>query len=1859
MKKFLLSFFSVLMLMFITCTNTFANNNSLNNPDKENVFGKSDSRADFTVTITASETSPICSNAIAGGMVTFTANITGTPTPDYSVQWIGAIKSSNDLVATLTIAPETCNRTYNISVTIIDADGDTAAAQTTFIVEDNEPPTITGTLSAQFLEGCHPDDLVTIYPAEDNIASLIASFGLAITDNCSIDSDLFTVTHIDRPENACQSEITRIYTITDACGNSTTISQNIILTRPPFTINPDPDPKDIECIAQAVPPPLTVVPNDCGDSIPPVLLSIIDNPNPLLCAGTRIFEYSYTDPCSGHEEIWRYTYNINPPGFELPDGNHVDITVGCPSEVTEPVPPILPVIYDTICGSRIPHTLLGYVDSQTPLTCNSTRTYTYRFDDCLGNNKVWECTYIIGTASTFVINVPDTVVTVNCVDDIVMPTSDMLPTVYDTCGGEVTKPTVPTGIFEEPDGLLTCAGSRRYEYTYYDCSGNSATWNYIFNVVPPTFTLPDDPDPVLVGCIYEMVEPTPPDNVPDFCENIITDIQLTDTIDSPSPLTCEGTRKYVYTYTDCAGNTKNWTYTYKIEDMPSFQPTFADGDTTVNCPSDVFQPDSFIPNGIVDGCGNEITTIICTGYTPTGPITCNGDRTYHYTFYDCTGDTAVWNFTFHVEIPPLVITAAPGVAYVKCVSDAANPPTTIPTIRDACGNILTPSAPSVSSIPGTLTCSGTKTYTYFYTDCNGETAEWTFTYHIMPELVITKPPTIVTVDCLDGVYNPVNELEPIMVNCGVTIDSPQLLSTTYNPPESNFTCEGTVTYTFRYFDCAGNYADWDYIFQVKVPELVIDEEIYPTYYNTVSCISEIYDPIAEIPQINDACGNPITNVFQKNIINNPPGFTCNGTRTYVYRYTDCAGHTADWNYVFQVEREPFTINTTFGLSTVDCIADIDPPTPPGEQDACGNDITDIKLEIVDDPKPLACNGSRTYKYTYRDCAGNTAVWEHVFNIVMPNTLTFTGGQNSANVSCKSEMVEPWQYLPVVEDACGNVITNPIISEPLDTPHDITCEGTRVYTCTYINCNGFEENWVFTYYLTAEPFTINQDMEKTVSCISAALIEPHNTEPSVMPNVTDYCGNIIEEYENINVDYDTLNCQGSVTYTYTFANCVGLEAEWQYKYNIVPQQFIITENYRDTIIECLDLASVLPHTITPSVMPPVYDYCDNDISNTFELTDTIPASDCNGYVEYVYTYTDCAGFEADWRYRYIIEMPQFEMTAEPGEETVLCKSDAYKPDDLLPVVFDYCGDTITNIVYNNVVYNPTPFVYAGTATYHYTYYDCAGNSAPWTYTFNITGPEELIISTEPGNVTVNCLSDVVTPTHLLPAVYDQCGILLNNPQYLGYTDEPNPITCIGTRVYRYEFTDVAGHTAEWTYTYNVAPSVGPSVPGDMQSTITNIADAVVPPLPVIYDACHNIITPTIEQEDEPNPLACQGTRKYTFTYEDCAGNTSQWSYTYILVPNNLYLNLAEVNNGCSGGNGGEITVEASGGTPPYIYCWKKDSGQVFNSDPTYNETYTYTNLFTGTYEVYVLDANGCRQNLFDAITIEMNQGYYGTDVKRLCESELPLTYGDTIIETPGLYEIIFKTQFGCDSIINLTLYTFPSYFIETFDTICANDLPYLWYGQSLTESGIYTAHLQTVANRCDSIYEINLEVINALEITEIGEIHGETECVFSSDVFNGEFIYTIDPVEGATHYEWEIHDAPWHIVHDYGTVCTLYVRTRDVGTITVQAFNDCGSSPITSITMNAHVSIDNIDGENITIYPNPANDIINIKFENYDGETNISIYDTSGKLIDEIDANFNSKVEIIQHNISSYKHGMYFIQIRNKKKSTTERIVIQH
>ena len=124
---------------------------------------------------------------------------------------------------------------------------------------------------------------------------------------------------------------------------------------------------------------------------------------------------------------------------------------------------------------------------------------------------------------------------------------------------------------------------------------------------------------------------------------------------------------------------------------------------------------------------------------------------------------------------------------------------------------------------------------------------------------------------------------------------------------------------------------------------------------------------------------------------------------------------------------------------------------------------------------------------------------------------------------------------------------------------------------------------------------------------------------------------------------------------------------------------------------------------------------------------------------------------------------------------------------------------------------------------------------------------------------------------------------------------------------------------------------------------------------------------------------------------------------------------------------------------------------------------------GEYDLYVSDSTrAC--DIFRHLVVITAPVYHDTLDVVTC-TDVPYVFADTVLTESGVYDFVFPTMHGCDSVVTLNLTVLPSEF--TFN-VCENDMPFVYNGQTFTESGDYELHYSTVVG-CDSIVPMHLQV----------------------------------------------------------------------------------------------------------------------------------------------------------------------------------------
>ncbi|MEO8768658.1 MAG: T9SS type B sorting domain-containing protein [Ferruginibacter sp.] len=140
-----------------------------------------------------------------------------------------------------------------------------------------------------------------------------------------------------------------------------------------------------------------------------------------------------------------------------------------------------------------------------------------------------------------------------------------------------------------------------------------------------------------------------------------------------------------------------------------------------------------------------------------------------------------------------------------------------------------------------------------------------------------------------------------------------------------------------------------------------------------------------------------------------------------------------------------------------------------------------------------------------------------------------------------------------------------------------------------------------------------------------------------------------------------------------------------------------------------------------------------------------------------------------------------------------------------------------------------------------------------------------------------------------------------------------------------------------------------------------------------------------------------------------------------------------------------------------------------------------NSFTesGIYPVTLTSANGC--DSIATLNLSVNQVMASTTDVNVCNSQLPYSWNGNNYSTNGTYFITLTSSGGCDSVATLHFIVLP-FLTSTADiTICSNQLPYSWNGNSYSSPGIYSINLTSSAG-CDSVVTLNLVINDVITST---------------------------------------------------------------------------------------------------------------------------------------------------------------------------------
>ena len=357
-------------------------------------------------------------------------------------------------------------------------------------------------------------------------------------------------TYSDATDNTdpCAVIITRTWTLTDDCGNTSTQDQTITVedvTAPTFTapsaltINCEDDATDLALTGD-----VTDESDNCSVGLNATYVDVTDNTDPCAVIITRT--WTLTDDCgntSTQDQIITVE-DVTAPTFTAPSA----LTINCEDDATD-----LALTGDVTdesdnCSVGLNATYVDVTDNTDPCAVIITRTWTLT-DDC-GNTSTQDQIITVEdvTAPTFT---APSALTINCEDDA----TDLALTGDVTDESDNCSVGLNATYVDVTDNTDPCAVIITRTWTLTDDCGNTSTQDQIItveDVTAPTFTAPSA---LTINCEDDATDLALTGDVTDESDNCSVGLNATyvDVTDNTDPCAVIITR--TWTLTDDCGNT--------------------------------------------------------------------------------------------------------------------------------------------------------------------------------------------------------------------------------------------------------------------------------------------------------------------------------------------------------------------------------------------------------------------------------------------------------------------------------------------------------------------------------------------------------------------------------------------------------------------------------------------------------------------------------------------------------------------------------------------------------------------------------------------------------------------------------------------------------------------------------------------------------------------------------------------------------------------------------------------------------------------------------------------------------------------------------------------------------------------------------------------------------------------------------------------------------------------------------------------------------------------------------------------------------------------------------------------------------
>ena len=349
---------------------------------------------------------------------------------------------------TMTVFPVTTPGTTVVTWTYTDTNGNSSTQTQNVIVDDVTAPVADVASLLDLTAEC----------------SLSAPTAPTSTDNC--DGAITGTTTTTFPVTT-QGTTIITWTFTDAAGNSSTQTQNVIIDDVTAPIADATSLADLTGECSVTTPSAPIATDNCDGSITGTTTTTF----PVTTPGTTVVTWTYTDT-NGNTSTQTQNIIINDVSAPVADAASLADLVG---ECSPPATPTAPTATDNCDGA-----ITGTTTTIFPITSNGTTVITWTFTDVAGNSSTQTQNVIINDTTPPVpdaASLPDLTGTCSV-------TAPIAPTATDSCDSSGSIIGTTTTTFP-----VTTQGTTVITWTFTDTAGNSSTQtqNVILNdVTPPT-----------------------------------------------------------------------------------------------------------------------------------------------------------------------------------------------------------------------------------------------------------------------------------------------------------------------------------------------------------------------------------------------------------------------------------------------------------------------------------------------------------------------------------------------------------------------------------------------------------------------------------------------------------------------------------------------------------------------------------------------------------------------------------------------------------------------------------------------------------------------------------------------------------------------------------------------------------------------------------------------------------------------------------------------------------------------------------------------------------------------------------------------------------------------------------------------------------------------------------------------------------------------------------------------------------------------------------------------------------------------------------------------------------------------------